>query len=295
MEKINIANNNLGKPVTGSSVFLTTEKLVKRYPIGDREVEILHGLDLQIEQGEFVMLIGPSGCGKSTFMYIMFGLEPATEGTVNFQGRNINNLTDDQRCHLRNHEMTMVHQQPIWIKALTVKENIAFPLYLQRFPRKIALEKANALLDVLNLTDLANKHPHELSVGEQQRCSFMRALITDPSLVFADEPTGSLDTDASIVVMELFKKINQQLGTTIVMVTHNLSHLPYASKIVSMLDGKLEKVETKSPASKAYSEQKSILDVIGSWKTQVKPVSEQIEPLKPTGVDTVQRKPEVTK
>lgn len=315
MEEINysaIATPPVSKIDTTSAKFLSCEKLKKRYPIGEREVEILHGMDLDIEQGEFVMLIGPSGCGKSTFMYILFGLEPASEGIVHFQDRNINNLSDEDRCHLRNHDMTMVHQQPIWIKALTVAENVAFPLFLQRVPRKKAVEQAMVLLDVLNLTTLGEKHPHELSVGEQQRCSFMRALITDPVLVFADEPTGALDTDASIVVMELFKKINVQLGKTIVMVTHNLSHLPYATKVVSMLDGKIENIEKKSPASTAYSDKRKIIEVISTWKGKVEPVKAEDEKViapiatpadkpaeasvnKPVGiaVDTVAKKPEV--
>lgn len=244
---------------------LRSENVIKRYPIGDREIEILHGLTAEIMPGEFVMLIGPSGCGKSTYMYTMFGLEAPTGGKVFFKGTDLFTLTDNERTEIRSRSIAMVHQQPIWIKSLTVKENIAFPLFLHRAPRKEAYERANHLLEVLNLGKLGDHHPHELSVGEQQRCSFMRSLITNPEIVFADEPTGSLDTDSSIVVMELFKKINEQLGKTIVMVTHNLNHLPYASKIISMLDGKIVKVEEKRPPSKVDNK-RDILEVISSWK-----------------------------
>lgn len=243
------------------------KNVVKRYPIGEREVEILHGLDLEIVAGEFVLLIGPSGCGKSTFMYLLFGLEPPTTGEVFYKKDNLFLLDDNSRANLRSRQIAMVHQQPIWIKALSVRENIAFPLSLQRKPLKEALETADRLLSVLHLEKLANSHPHELSVGEQQRCSLIRSMITDPDVIFADEPTGSLDTDSSVVVMELLKKINEQLGKTIIMVTHNMSHLPYGTKIVSMLDGRINNVEEKRPPSKSDSG-KTILDVISSWHTE---------------------------
>lgn len=253
-------------PNKTAETILKAQGLIKRYPIGDREIEILHGLDLDVHPGEFVMLIGPSGCGKSTFMYILFGLELATQGTVSFRTQDIARMSDDERAHLRNREMSMVHQQPIWIKALTVKENIAFPLTLQQQSKAFSLKQAGRLLDVLNLGHLAEKHPNELSVGEQQRCSLMRSLIADPHIVFADEPTGSLDTDASIVVMELFKKINTELGKTIVMVTHNMSHLPYATKVVSMLDGTIRNVETKQPPSPNVGTSADLIDAVSSWR-----------------------------
>lgn len=236
----------------------------KQYPIGDRKVEILHDLNLDIVSGEFVMLIGPSGCGKSTFMYLLFGLEPPTQGKVLFEGIDVFGLSDDKRTELRSRKIAMIHQQPIWIKSLTVRENVAFPLLLHKTPHKPAFEAAGRLLEVLHLTHLADHHPHELSVGEQQRCSFMRALIINPQVIFADEPTGSLDTDSSVVVMELFHKINRELGKTIVMVTHNLSHLPYASKVVSLLDGRITNVETKREPAKPLNSN-DIFDVVSNW------------------------------
>jgi putative ABC transport system ATP-binding protein len=238
--------------------------VVKQYPIGDRVIEILHGIDLDISPGEFVLLIGPSGCGKSTFMYLLFGLEAPSKGKVTFDGTDVFSLSDDARTNLRSRSISMIHQQPIWIKSLTVRENIAFPLTLQQVNRIDALKKADRLLSTLHLDKLASHHPHELSVGEQQRCSFMRSLITDPKVIFADEPTGSLDTDSSIVVMELFRKINADLGKTVIMVTHNMSHLPYGSKIVSMLDGRITNVDLKRPPS-ASQENRSIVDVISTW------------------------------
>lgn len=236
----------------------------KQYPIGDRKVEILHNLNLDIVSGEFVMLIGPSGCGKSTFMYLLFGLEPPTRGQVMFEDVDVFKLSDDERTELRSRKIAMIHQQPIWIKSLTVRENVAFPLLLHKTPHKPAFEAAGRLLEVLHLTHLADHHPHELSVGEQQRCSFMRALIVNPQVIFADEPTGSLDTDSSIVVMELFNKINRELGKTIVMVTHNLNHLPYASKVVSLLDGRITNVETRhEPVAPLNND--DIIDVVSNW------------------------------
>lgn len=245
------------------------ENVKRSYPVGERTVEILHGLSVEIERGEFVMLIGPSGCGKSTFMNIMFSLEPPSEGTVSFDGQNLYTLSENTRTALRNTKLSMVHQQSIWIKALTVRENIAFPLMLHRDDASKSFQLADQLLDVLHLKDLAHHHPQDLSVGEQQRCSFMRSLITNPEVVFADEPTGNLDTDSSIVVMELFKKINQQLGKTIIMVTHNLGHLPYATKVVTMLDGSIVQTEQKQPPAKPQSN-KSIIETIGSWETETK-------------------------
>lgn len=255
-------------PPQGVNKIITVQNMVKRYAIGDRYVEILHSLSVDIEPGEFVMLIGPSGCGKSTFMYIMFGLEFPTEGKVWYRDVDLYALKDEKRTRLRSEKITMIHQQPIWIKALTVKENIAFPLLLRRASKQESIKQAIQLLEVLHLEKLADKHPSELSVGEQQRCSFMRSLITNPEVVFADEPTGNLDTDASIVVMELFKKINEKLGKTIVMVTHNLSHLPYASKVVSMLDGRIEKVEVKRPPANAHGNGTDMMTEVRSWLTE---------------------------
>ena len=197
-------------------------------------------------------------------MYLMFGLEPPSEGKIYFNNQDIFAMHEDQRTELRSHHIAMVHQQPIWIKALSVRENVAFPLLLHRIPKSDAVAKADRMLHVLNLEKLANQHPHELSVGEQQRCSLMRSLITEPEVIFADEPTGNLDTDSSIVVMELLKTINEQLGKTIIMVTHNMSHMPYGSKIVSMIDGKIVNVEVKRPPA-SPDNNKGISDILGSW------------------------------
>lgn len=245
------------------------ENIKRSYPIGERTVEILHGLTLEIEPGEFVMLIGPSGCGKSTFMNIMFSLDPPSEGKVLFDGEDLYAMSDNARTSIRNTRVSMVHQQSIWIKALTVRENIAFPLMLHQENAAKSHQLADQLLDVLHLSNLAHLHPQDLSIGEQQRCSFMRSLITNPEVVFADEPTGNLDTDSSIIVMELFKKINQQLGKTIIMVTHNLTHLPYATKVVTMLDGTIVQTEQKQPPAKPQS-QKSIIETISNWETETK-------------------------
>lgn len=268
-----------------NSVVYKAEGVVKSYPIGDRTVEILHGIDLEVFAGEFVMLIGPSGCGKSTFMYLLFGLEPPSTGTISLNGENIFKMNDDRRAQMRSKQIAMIHQQPIWIKALTVQENIAFPLIIERGNKKQAMDKANQLLKVLHLEHLGAHHPHELSVGEQQRCSFMRSLISDPDVLFADEPTGNLDTDSSVVVMELFKKINQQLGKTVIMVTHNLNHLPYATKVVSMIDGKIVNIETKSKPIKP-PQTGSIIEAISSWHT--------IEHDKTTGEPELTPKPVTT-
>jgi len=240
------------------------DKVFKRYPIGQREFEVLHNLDLEIYPGEFVILIGPSGCGKSTFMYLMLGLEPPSQGSIYFKEKDIFKMREDQRTELRSHDIAMVHQQPIWIKSLSVRENVAFPLLLHQVPKGDAVAKAGQMLKVLNLDKLANQHPHELSVGEQQRCSLMRSLITEPEVIFADEPTGNLDTDSSIVVMELIKTINERLGKTVVMVTHNMDHVAYGSKIVSMIDGKIVNVEVRRPPAKP-GDNKGVSDILGTW------------------------------
>lgn len=213
----------------------------KTFQVGKSELEIIKGVSFAIYPGDFVILFGPSGCGKSTVLNILLGLEPPTTGEVEFLGKGLYGNSEDDRSEIRKNHVGMVYQQANWIKSLNVLGNVAFPLTLKGVAR---LEREAKALEMLRLVDLeagAFQQPGELSSGQQQRVSLARALITDPVLIVADEPTGNLDSKASSEMMDLFKKLNQQ-EKTVIMVTHDLEYLSYASRAIQMTDGSVVKL-----------------------------------------------------
>jgi putative ABC transport system ATP-binding protein len=217
-------------------IILELTDVKKSFTLGLQEVQIIKGVSFKVHKGDFVILFGPSGCGKSTVLNMSLGLEQPSEGKVFFLGEDLYSHDEDGRAQIRKKDIGMVYQQSNWIKALNVLENVAFPLTLRGIGKEEREQKALEILKWLEMDHSINQIPTELSSGQQQRVSLARALITDPSLLVADEPTGNLDSKAGEDVMGLFQEFNKK-GKTVVMVTHDLEYLRYASFSINMSDG----------------------------------------------------------
>ncbi len=213
----------------------------KTFQVGNNQVEIIKGVSFAINQGDFAILFGPSGCGKSTILNILLGLEPPTVGSVTFLNNELYERSEDERSELRKTEVGMVYQQSNWVKSLNILENVAFPLALLGVSQSDREQRALEQLRIVDLEGSAYQKPGELSSGQQQRVSLARALISNPTLIVADEPTGNLDSKASRDIMGLFKKFNE-LDKTVIMVTHDLEYLPFASRAIQMTDGVVVKL-----------------------------------------------------
>ena len=214
--------------------------LVKVYPVKAQEAVVLRGISLAIAVNDFVIVFGHSGCGKSTLLHTILGLETPTSGTVHIHGRNMYAYSEDERSLYRKLHVGVVYQQSNWIKSLSVLENVAFAASLAGIEKSKAAAHAREILQMVGMSGWADFHPSELSSGQQQRVALARALITDPEIIVADEPTGNLDYQSSIELMELFRKLHQR-GKTVVMVTHNIDNVDYAQTVVHMFNGRIIK------------------------------------------------------
>ena len=216
---------------------LKVQNLTKTYGKGDTLVKAVDDVSFTVEKKEFIAILGASGSGKSTLLHMIGGVDTPTSGKVLVNDVDIYSLNDELQSHLRRTEVSIIYQFYNLISTLNVKENITLPLDLDK---KTVDEKY--LQEIINLLKLENrlKHlPNELSGGEQQRVSIGRALITKPSIILADEPTGNLDSKNSIEVMELLKSANELFGQTIIMVTHDENLAKYAKRIITIADGKI--------------------------------------------------------
>lgn len=213
-------------------------KVRKVFKVGTNIVEVLKGVDVTVKKGEFLILFGSSGCGKSTLLNTLVGLEVPTSGKVTFMGKDLYSYDEDGRSQIRKEEIGFIYQQQNWIKSLSVLENVGIPLTLSGVLREEREAKAIEKLKQVHMEQSAYQAPTELSSGQQQRVSFARALISDPALVVADEPTGNLDSKSSIELMEMFAGYNNS-GYTIIMVTHDLGFLSYATRVINMSDGEI--------------------------------------------------------
>jgi putative ABC transport system ATP-binding protein len=213
--------------------------LKKSFHVGSQDIPVLHGIDLEVHRGEFVLLVGPSGCGKSTLLHSVYGLESPTEGTVFIENDDIWAQTKDWRANFRNKHIGFIPQQPFWVKSLTVIENIAIPGVIggKTFAESVAL--GAKLIELVGMSEWANHRPYDLSGGQQQRIAFARSLLLNPKFIIADEPTGNLDMKAGEKLMLLVRDIARQFGITIMMVTHNIDQYKFGSRIVNMVDGKI--------------------------------------------------------
>lgn len=222
------------------NTIIQVQNVFKSFRVETQDVPVLRDISLEVKPGDFLIIYGPSGCGKSTLLHTLLGLEPPTAGKVAILGEDIyNNRTEDDRSEFRKKHIGMVYQQPNWIKALTVLENTAFPLSLLGEEKAPALEKAGKMLEAMEMIKWADYMPSELSSGQQQKVAFARALITEPQIVIADEPTGNLDSESGLEMMNFLLNLNKTQKKTILMVTHELDYLKFARTTIKMADGKI--------------------------------------------------------
>lgn len=216
---------------------LKVEKLKRYYKTNDVEVRALDGVSFDVEKGEFISIIGASGSGKSTLLHLLGGLDYPTSGKVLIDGTDIYALKDDERTIFRRRNIGFVFQTYNLLPMLNVYENIIIPFGLDG--DAVDKKYVNSVIDILEISDQKYKMPNELSGGQQQRVAIARALVTKPSLILADEPTGNLDSKSSSQVVYLLKKINKELGNTILMITHDDAVAQAAEKTLRIEDGKL--------------------------------------------------------
>lgn len=218
---------------------LKVENLTKVYGKRESEVIALDHVTFSVERGEFVAIVGASGSGKSTLLHLIGGVDRPTEGKVYIDGKNIYSLNDDNLAIFRRRQIGLIYQFYNLIPILNVEENITLPLDLDN--RKPDKNNLNNLLNLLGLTNRRKHLPNQLSGGQQQRTSIGRALITNPTIILADEPTGNLDSKASDDIVELLIKSNKEYSQTIILITHNMEIAKCADRIIKIEDGKIVK------------------------------------------------------
>ena len=227
-------------------MFLEIRGIKKSFGTGDSHVNVLKGLDLDIEKGEFCVLLGPSGSGKSTLLNIIGGIDGADEGSITIEGERLEDMTEKKLSLYRRKHLGYIFQMYNLIPNLTVRENIEVGAYLSDHPLDV-----DELLDTLGLYEHQKKLPNQLSGGQQQRTAIGRAIVKNPDILLCDEPTGALDYHTSKEILKLIETVNQRYGNTIIMVTHNDAIKDMADRVVKLRDGMIRKNyrnEVKIPA-----------------------------------------------
>ena len=212
--------------------------IVKRFYIGQpNELEILHGIDLDVKEGEFVSIVGASGSGKSTLMNMIGVLDRPTEGTYWLDGTDVQDAQDDELSQIRNRKIGFVFQNFNLISRTNARKNVELPMMYAGIPQKKRTQRAEELLDLVGMADRMDHQPNELSGGQKQRVAIARAMANDPAIILADEPTGALDSKTGRMVMDLFHRLNREQGKTIVLITHNQELAAETGRVLTMRDG----------------------------------------------------------
>jgi putative ABC transport system ATP-binding protein len=243
-------------------VVLKAEDLIKYYGARDNEstVQALKGVNLQVTEGEFIGVMGPSGSGKSTLLNILSGIDNATAGSVELGGRALEEMDDDELALFRRQKMGFVFQDFNLMDSLTLKENVMLPLILEKKGSQEMEQKCADIMEFLEIDGIAEKYPYHVSGGQQQRTAVSRALINDPDIIFADEPTGNLDSKSSKAVMGSFEKMNKERNVTVMMVTHDAFAASYCKRIIFLKDGLLNMEIVKKGTRSEFFDQ--ILDCL---------------------------------
>lgn len=223
-----------------SEPVIRMEKIVKTYYLGKpNELEILHGIDLSINEGEFVSIVGESGSGKSTLMNIIGVLDRQTQGRYFLEGQDVNSMSDEIRSIVRNRRIGFVFQNFNLLPRANALKNVMIPLMYSQEKKKERKEKAMEMLEMVGMADRATHKPNELSGGQKQRVAIARAMVNEPAIILADEPTGALDSKTGHMVMDLFHKLHEEQGKTIVLITHSQELASETQRIVTISDGEI--------------------------------------------------------
>jgi putative ABC transport system ATP-binding protein len=219
---------------------LSADNLHKTYPTGEARVTALAGVSLTVERGEFVALVGPSGCGKSTLLHLCGAMDRPSSGRIDIEGRDLGSLTDDELTRLRRDRIGFVFQFFNLLPTLTIADNIALPCLLSGMPAASAAERARRLAERVGIAHRLHHYPQQVSGGELQRAAIARALVHDPALLIADEPTGNLDSENGDRVLALVRDLNRDIGITVLLATHDADVAGAASRVLRLRDGRID-------------------------------------------------------
>src|SRR5205085_277004 len=243
LEELNTKQREeLGQQLKREGIVIRTYDLWKTYIMGDQEIHAVSGVDIEIKRGEYVAIMGPSGSGKSTLMNLIGCLDTPTKGQYYINGRLVSEMNDDELARIRNKEIGFVFQTFNLLPRATSLHNVELPLIYSGAPADVRLERAKASLRQVDLEARMYHKPNELSGGQRQRVAVARALVNNPSILLADEPTGNLDSATGNEIMALFERLHQQ-GNTIILVTHEHDIALHAHRVIHIRDGKIEKDE----------------------------------------------------
>lgn len=218
---------------------LEADKIHKSYGNKHNKQEVLRGIDIKIEKGEFVSIMGASGSGKTTLLNVLSSIDKTSYGTIKIEGKEITTMKEKQLAEFRKNHLGFIFQEYNLLDTLTVKENILLPLSIMKISKKEADQKFNTLASELGIYDLKDKYPNEISGGQKQRTSAARAFIHEPSIIFADEPTGALDSKSASDLLNKLSELNTKRNATIIMVTHDPVAASYCSRVIFIKDGQI--------------------------------------------------------
>lgn len=253
-EEIKKVGSEIVEKQLEKKVVIDVEDLFKTYWVGDEIVRALDGVSFKVYEGEFVAIVGTSGSGKSTLLNMMAGLEPPTKGKVVVAGKRIDKMKEGQLVKLRRNKVGFIFQSFNLIGTMNAMENVALPLMFRGVAKDVRLKKAKEMLKLVGLSKHMNHIPTQMSGGQQQRVGVARALVVNPSIIFADEPTGNLDSATTEEILELMRKMVNEQGKTLVMVTHDKDLASVADKVIHIRDGKIKKVEVNNGKEKIENE-----------------------------------------
>lgn len=220
-------------------VILESNKIYKSYGSKLNKQEVLKGIDVSVEKGEFVSIMGASGSGKTTLLNVLSSIDKVSQGSIKIEGKEFTGMKEKQLAEFRKHHLGFIFQEYNLLDTLTVKENVLLPLSIKNVSKKDADQKFKTVATELGIFELKDKYPNEISGGQKQRTSAARAFIHEPSIIFADEPTGALDSKSASDLLNKLSQLNQKLAATIIMVTHDPVAASYCSRVIFIKDGQI--------------------------------------------------------